>query len=260
MHRMAAGRGRQGEAPRGLDACGMLVSERVVRTAPTHSMRVLVTGHLGYIGTVMVPMLLSAGHDVVGLDSDLYAACSFGAGIVDIPTIRADIRGVDARHLEGVDAVLHIAALSNDPLSDLNPEITYDVNHRGSVRLAALAKRAGVPRFVFSSSCSTYGAAGDEFLTESAELKPLTAYAISKVRVEQDVARLADDRFSPTFLRNATAYGRSSTSRTLAGRFSPRWKHRARWSTIRRSTWGSPARTIAFASSRRSCARPCRDL
>ena len=176
-------------------------------------MRVLVTGHLGYIGAVMTPMLLSAGHEVVGLDSDLYRACSFIDGIIDVPSLGKDLRDVEVADLDGFDAVVHLAALSNDPLGDLNPEMTYAINHQGSVRLAALAKRAGVSRFVFSSSCSTYGAAGDEFLTEDAELRPLTAYAVSKVRVEQDVSRLADEEFSPTFLRNATAYGVSPRMR-----------------------------------------------
>jgi nucleoside-diphosphate-sugar epimerase len=170
-------------------------------------MRTLVTGHKGYIGTVMVPMLLGAGHEVVGLDSDLFEQCTFSPGIHDVPEMRLDLRDVQTKHLAGFDAIVHLAALSNDPLSDLNPEITYDINHAASVRLARLAKDAGVRRFLYSSSCSSYGTAGDNLVDETAELHPITAYAISKVRVEQDVAKMADDSFSPTFLRNATAYG-----------------------------------------------------
>ena len=171
-------------------------------------MNVLVTGHAGYIGAVLVPMLLEAKHEVTGLDTDFFAGCDFNGGLADVPAIHKDLRDVTATDLKGFDAVIHLAALSNDPLSDLNPECTYEINHRASVRLAQLAKIAGVPRFLFSSSCSLYGlSAGADFLTEDASFNPVTPYGESKVLVERDVSRLADENFSPTYLRNSTAYG-----------------------------------------------------
>ena len=172
-------------------------------------MKVLVTGHLGYIGTILTPMLLSRGHEVVGLDSDLYARSTYGpaSAIASVPNIRKDIRDATLDDVRGFDAVLHLAGLSNDPLGDFNPQLTYDINHKASVRLAELAKRAGVARYIFSSSCSNYGAGGNDLLDESAAFHPVTPYGESKVMVERDVGTMADGRFSPVFLRNATAYG-----------------------------------------------------
>ena len=171
-------------------------------------MRVLMTGHEGYVGTVMTGVLRSAGHDVVGLDSGLYRGCDFGPpGVSPSTEVSRDIRDVGLVDLAGFDAVVHLAALSNDPLGNQSPELTFDINHRAAVRLAELARTAGVPRFLFASSCSLYGVAGDGLLGEDAAFRPITPYGESKVRVELEVSRLATDDFSPTFLRNATAHG-----------------------------------------------------
>ncbi|MGZ8177321.1 NAD-dependent epimerase/dehydratase family protein [Williamsia sp. SKLECPSW1] len=209
-------------------------------------MKVLVTGHQGYLGTVMVPVLTAAGHEVVGLDSGYFADCVLGAPPADPPTLTRDLRDVTVDDLRGFDAVIHLAALSNDPLGALEPQITYDINHHASVRLARLAKEAGVTRFLYASTCSVYGAAGDGLVAEDAELRPVTPYAESKVRVEGDVAAMADDRFVPVFLRNATAFG-----------FSPRLRadivlnnlvgHAVLTGTVRVMSDGTPWRPLVHA-------------
>jgi nucleoside-diphosphate-sugar epimerase len=170
-------------------------------------MRVLVTGSRGYIGTVLVPLLQQAGHEVVGLDSDIFADCTFIGEVPDIPTVVKDVRDAGPEDMEGCQAVIHLAGLSNDPLGDYRPELTDSINHRASVRLAELAKAAGVDRFLFASSCSNYGSAGDAFIDENGQFNPVTPYGVSKVDVELAVMHMADDSFSPVFLRASTAYG-----------------------------------------------------
>jgi nucleoside-diphosphate-sugar epimerase len=177
-------------------------------------MRVLVTGNNGYIGTIMVHTMQEAGFEVTGLDSDLFEDCIFGdasitGGISNISYLRKDIRDIELSDLKNVDAIAHLCALSNDPLGNLNPKVTYEINHLASVRLAKLAKQAGIQRYVLSSSCSVYGAATSDIVNEESKPNPVTPYAESKVMAEKDISKLADSNFSPTFLRSSTAYGLS---------------------------------------------------
>lgn len=177
------------------------------------AMRVLVTGHKGYIGSVMTPMLVVRGHDVVGLDTGYYSECTLLQDKVSLPTIYKDIRDLGLEDVIGFDAIIHLAALSNDPIGNLNPTWTEEINFRASVHLAELAKAAGVKRFLFSSSCIMYGMSEAATVTEESPLNPRTEYARSKVRSELAIAQLADEHFSPTFLRNGTVYGLSPRMR-----------------------------------------------
>jgi nucleoside-diphosphate-sugar epimerase len=174
-------------------------------------MKVLVTGTDGYIGVLVAPLLLERGHDVVGLDTGFYRdGWLYDPGVGRLPPcLNKDIRHITAQDLQGFDAVVHLAELSNDPLGQHNPQVTYDINHRGTVALARMCKSVGVTRFVYTSSCSVYGAGSDDHRTEESETNPQTAYAHCKVLVERDLSPMADETFSPTFLRNATAYGPS---------------------------------------------------
>ncbi len=173
-------------------------------------MRVCVTGSDGYLGSLLAPELLRQGHDVLGLDTGFYKEGTLYRSASMAPkTIAKDLRQIELSDFQGLDAVVHMAELSNDPLGQLAPNITYDINHKGSVRLAEIARQAGVKRFVYMSSCSVYGVADGDYVDERSPVNPQTAYAICKTRVEHDLKPLANDEFSPTFMRNATAYGAS---------------------------------------------------
>lgn len=170
-------------------------------------MKVLVTGNKGYIGAVLVERLLEDDFEVVGLDTDFFKGCNFYESYCDIRQISKDIRNAEAKDFVGIDAVIHLAALSNDPMGALSPELTSAINYSASLNLAKLAKAAGVRRFIFSSSCSVYGVKGDEMIDENGALSPATEYARSKINTEREISKIADTNFSPVFLRNATVYG-----------------------------------------------------
>jgi len=173
----------------------------------------MVTGHKGYVGTVMIPMLQAEGYEIVGFDSNLFAEPNF-YDVSEVPYIRKDIRDIESSDVKGFDAILHLAALSNDPLGYFDPEITYSINHYASEKLAKLAKKVGVQRFLLASSCSVYGASEGSMMTEESKPNPITPYGISKLRAEKSISKLADSKFSPTFLRPATAYGVSTMLRS----------------------------------------------
>ncbi len=210
-------------------------------------MKILVTGTDGYLGSVLAPVLMERGHQVTGVDTGFYRTGWLFNGVASTPRcLNKDIRQITAEDLKHIDAIVHMAELSNDPAGELSPEITYEINHKGSVRLAELAKASGVRRFVYMSSCSVYGAGSDDYVTEESPVNPLTSYAICKTLVERDVQRLTDHHFSPTFLRNATAYGASPRMRfdivlnNLAG---------LAWTTkqIKMLSDGSPWRPLVHA-------------
>lgn len=197
-----------------------LVTQESLYTFTVHSreksslMKILITGTEGYIGSLLAPMLMQRGHEVLGVDTGFYkVGWLYNGTELTAKTLNKDIRDITAEDLQGVEAVVHMAELSNDPAGQLFPNITYDINHKGSVRLATLAKAAGVRRFVYMSSCSVYGVATSDYVTEESPVNPQTAYAECKTLVEQDVKQMVDDGFSPTFLRNATAFGASPRMR-----------------------------------------------
>lgn len=210
-------------------------------------MRILITGSDGYLGSLLGPALMRKGHEVVGLDTGYYKERSLYRNGEPAPqTAVEDIRRIEKSYLEGFDGLVHMAELSNDPAGELAPEITYEINHRGSVRLAELARKAGVSRFVYMSSCSVYGISDSDFVTEQSPVNPQTAYGRCKVLVEEDVKTLANGSFAPTYLRNATAYGASPRMRfdivlnNLAG---------LAWTAkeIRMTSDGSPWRPLIHA-------------